>query len=503
MPTPSSSPSATPARPKIVQMCSAEQLLVLTDRGPYYVPEGPTSPFRASSIAFYPFGSPWPITTTAQVQPFDNGAIMVSGSLIIKARQTGNVTATWDADEVSLLSHAPDDSPDRIAVISNFAGDPERYAVMRNDDGTLAVLQLVEAQKIRNFTPWTTNGEYLSVASISAISTPRSSAPSTATPRTFSNCSIRTITLDAAKQYASKAAMDAAVAAQYGDTTINVVTPDYHLGEWPITIRTVPAGPFTVGLYYTSVTQTLPPVIDGPEGPMAGDFMRILECYVHVLSSARFSAEGYTLSAYQLSDDISLPPPLKNGPQRFQFLGWDARADDHHHAGRPASARNPRNPLKPWWHTDVMALNPLQWWPDRRHRRVGGQPDHGRRRKVGGGPVRAQQYAQQAQAASDRLAAGRNRAPPRPDVEPRNHSGDPCRPRRRLVQPDRDGDLRQHDRQVGGRHRRRRRRTTRRRLISPRARRSCRSARRRPRCWPGRWARCRRSQGAGFRYFTP
>jgi hypothetical protein len=56
---------------------------------------------------------------------------------------------------------------------------------------------------------------------------------------------------------------------------------------------------------------------------MAGDYHADLECYVHVLSSARFSAEGYALSAYQLSDDLSLPPPLKNGPQRFQFLGWD------------------------------------------------------------------------------------------------------------------------------------------------------------------------------------
>jgi hypothetical protein len=50
--------------------------------------------------------------------------------------------------------------------------------------------------------------------------------------------------------------------------------------------------------------------------------MRIVECYVHVLTSARFSANGTTLSAYQLSDDVSEPPPLKSGPQRFQFMGW-------------------------------------------------------------------------------------------------------------------------------------------------------------------------------------
>jgi hypothetical protein len=308
---------------KILQLASFEQLLLLTDRGPYYVAEGLTNPFRASSISFQPFGSPWPINATAQVQPFDSGAIMVSGSLVIKARQTGNTSALWDADEVSLLSPHLISSPDRIAVTSNFAGNPERYAVIRNDDGTLALLQMVEAQKIRNFTPWTTHGSYLSVASISGDIY-------AAVERTINGNTVyilekfdQDITLDAVKQYADKATMDAAVTSQFGSTAVNVVVPNYHLGEWPINLRTVPAGPFTVGLYYTSEVETLPPVIAGPEGPMAGDLMRIVECYVHVISSARFAADGYALSAYQLSDDISQPPPLLTGPQRFQFLGWD------------------------------------------------------------------------------------------------------------------------------------------------------------------------------------
>lgn len=313
---------------KIVQMSSAEQLLVLTDRGPYYVPESATSPFRASSISFFPFGSPWPITATAQVQPFDNGAIMVSGSLVIKARQTGNVTATWDADEVSLLAPHIIDVPDRIAVVSNFSGAPERYAVLRNADGTLAVLQLVEAQKIRNFVPWTTDGVYLSVASISGDLY-------AVVNRTIGNSTKyilelfdQALTLDAVREYDTEAEMNASVGTDFSDATVNVVTrpggiPTYHLGEFPLSLRTVPVGPYTVGLYYTSTTETLPPSISGPEGQLAGDLMRIIECYVHVVSSARFSANGRTLSAYQLDDDLSDPPPLKNGPQRFQFLGWD------------------------------------------------------------------------------------------------------------------------------------------------------------------------------------
>lgn len=307
---------------KIVQLFSAEQLIVLTDRGPYYVPEGQSNPFRASSISFLPFGSPWPITATAQVQAFDSGAVMVSGSLVIKARQTGNVTATWDADEVSLLAPHLISTPDRVTVTSNFAGNPERYAVFRNSDGTLALLQLVEVQKIRNFTPWTTDGSYLSTASISGDLYAAVQRTINGATKYILELFDQDITLDAAVQYATQAVMDGAVTAQYGSTTVNVVVPSYHLGEWPISLRTVPAGPFTVGLYYTSEIETLPPIIQDTEGPAAGDLMRIVECYVHVISSARFSAEGYTLSAYQLSDDVAAAPPRLTGPQRFQFMGW-------------------------------------------------------------------------------------------------------------------------------------------------------------------------------------
>lgn len=307
---------------KIIQLCSGEQLLVLTDRGPYYVPEGQNTPFRPSSMAFFPFASPWPITATAQAQAFDSGVIMVSGSLVIKARPTGNQTSLWDADEVSLLSPHLLNAPDRLAVTSNFAGAPERYSVFRNRDGTLAVLQLVEAQKIRNFTPWSTAGEYMSVAAIGGDLYAAARRTVRGATRYILEKFDQSITLDAATRYASSDEMSAAVGARYGDTMVNVVNADYHLGTFPLSIRVVPPGPFVVGLYYTTVTETLPPVIQAQEGVMAGDVMRIVESYIHVLSSARFAAEGYALSAYQVSDDVASPPPLKEGPQRFQFMGW-------------------------------------------------------------------------------------------------------------------------------------------------------------------------------------
>jgi hypothetical protein len=51
-----------------------------------------------------------------------------------------------------------------------------------NSDGTMAAMQIVNAQKIRNVTPWDTNGEYRSVSCLQTRSSSRRGAPSTARP---------------------------------------------------------------------------------------------------------------------------------------------------------------------------------------------------------------------------------------------------------------------------------------------------------------------------------
>lgn len=303
---------------RIVRLHSAEQLLILTDHGPYYVPETSTTPFRASSIAFYPFGSPWPITAVVPALPFDGGVLMTSGSLIIKAKPTGNLTHMWEAEEVSLLASHIVDAPTAMAVTSNFADGPERYAMFVNEDGTLAVMQLIEDQKVRNFTPWDTNGTVLSIAAIQGsvyMAVQRSIAGNTVYVLELLD---QDLTLDAATEYTTLSDL----VTRYGATAVNVVTGSYSLGTYPLSLTTVPAGPYTVGLDYTTGIETLPPVIEDREGHNASGYMRILEANIFVSGSARFAAKGLALTAYDATDDLTAAPPLKNGAQRFQFLGW-------------------------------------------------------------------------------------------------------------------------------------------------------------------------------------
>jgi hypothetical protein len=308
----------------IVQLHSAEQLLVFTDLGPYYVPENATSPFRPTSIAFFPFGSPWSITAALEPKTFDDGVLFGSKSLIIKARPTGDQGRSWLADEVSLLSSHIVDNPADMAVVSNFANGSERYAALVNDDGTIVALQLVEAQKIRNMTPWTTAGAYTSVAAVGSFLYATVERTINGSLRYFLEFFDDNLTLDLVTEYATQAAMDAGVPIRYGSTTVNVVTSDlaYHLGEYPPTLSTLPAGPYQVGLYYDSVTELLPPALDDNEGAHAGEMMRICQAYVQVLQSARFEANGHELSAYAVTDPVDIAPPRRNGWQQFDLLGW-------------------------------------------------------------------------------------------------------------------------------------------------------------------------------------
>lgn len=309
---------------QIMQLHSAEQLILMTDRGPYYVPETPANPFRPSGMAFFPFGGVWPISR-APARSFDGGVLMVSGSLVIKARPTGDTTRAWMADEVSLLANHLFKSPRDIAVTSNFAGVPERYAVFVNEDGTLGVMQLVEAQEIRNVTPWKTRGAYRSVACLG-------SDAFVCVRRTVNGATVYLlerfdtgITLDATITYADRTAL-ANWTAVWGTTDVEIVTADLRnaLGAPPFTLDVDIGGPFHVGMRPDPdfTIETLPPIVEINGQVFRGEPMRILRMWVEARDSARFSAKGMELTAFHATDAVNAPPPRKNGAQVFSFLGW-------------------------------------------------------------------------------------------------------------------------------------------------------------------------------------
>jgi hypothetical protein len=304
---------------QIVQLHSAEQLLVLTDRGPYYVPESDSTPFRPSSLAFNHFGGTWK-TSRVRSADYDGGVIWTSGSLIIKATPTGDLRRAWAASEVSyLVGHMLSNMVDSCFV-DNFGGGDERFGMFVNDDGTAAVMMLIAQEEIRSFTPWSTDGWYKSMCAL---------------PEKVFACVERVIDGDTVFELEvfdhsltlDDCVLDADVdvaASGFGEDEASIVTQDtyLHLGTYPLAITNVPAGPYAAGLYYDRVIETLPPEIEGGDGSKAGEMMRITEAYINVLESLRFEVNGTTLSAYQIGEDVTAAPPTRNGWFYFTFLGW-------------------------------------------------------------------------------------------------------------------------------------------------------------------------------------
>lgn len=305
----------------IKRLHSAEQLLLLTDRGPYYVPESTQNPFRPTSLAFNHFGGEWPCSDV-YVGSFDGGVVYVSGSIIIKMSPTGNTSAMWDAQERSFLSPHVIKNPTDSFFVSNYAAGPERYGGFVNDDGTMAMMQLIDAEQVRNFAPWKTSGQYRSGCSIGGdiyMTVQRTVAGSTVY---WIELFDDDLTLDGASDYATRTAMDAGVPALYGYEKVGIVAQaSYFLGNWPPFIDDLPDGPYVVGFVYDRTIELLPPNIDDGGRNYAGEQMRITEVMVHTLESARFAVNGTELQAYRVTDPLDQPPPIRTGPQRIQLLG--------------------------------------------------------------------------------------------------------------------------------------------------------------------------------------
>lgn len=311
------------ASANIRQLFSSDQLLLGTDKGLYYCPESANAPFTPSRISFIAFGSPWPIDARCKMRAFDDGVIATSQSVVIKARGTGDTQKTWNAQEVSFLSPHLLNTPYDMSVTTNFEGGPERYCVFSNSDGTLAVMMLVEAQDIRNFTPWNTAGFFGSSCVVKKrlyIAVLRDPTPGASfSLELFDN----TLTLDGSKPIGSAAELVNIPFMFPSNQVVNVVTTSgFSLGVYPLHLDEIPPGPYWCGVNYATRIETLPPSVDDARGSGVGEYMRIVQALVFTQASARFAANGYELQAYQVTDDANLPPPAKKGPQRFKFLGW-------------------------------------------------------------------------------------------------------------------------------------------------------------------------------------
>jgi hypothetical protein len=147
----------------IRHVLSAEQMLIGTSSGLYYVPESETNPIRPTSFSVNQIG-PDGVSPCRPVL-ISEGAFFVEngGGSVIGVFPTGDVRRSWKTADVSQLSSHLIFNPRGMAYVSGGVNDPERYVYCCNADGTLPVVYYSETAEIFGWTQWETNGAFRSV----------------------------------------------------------------------------------------------------------------------------------------------------------------------------------------------------------------------------------------------------------------------------------------------------------------------------------------------------
>jgi len=141
---------------EIRHVASKDQLVIMTDRGCHFVPESPQSPLTPANIAFYeitPDGCSLvePFSTPEGIVFIDNDA----GRLMVLAQAGSLSQPSWDVAELSEAAYHMLTGPKRLVVANGLDGRTERYAMVLNDDGTVACMIYRRGSDKVGFSRWT------------------------------------------------------------------------------------------------------------------------------------------------------------------------------------------------------------------------------------------------------------------------------------------------------------------------------------------------------------
>lgn len=312
------------AVPWVRHFASAEMLLVLTDQGPYYVPESVASPLRPTSFQCARIGS----LGIGGVRPiaFDDGFLAAhrAGNAMVDLRPTGDVTSAWKSTNPALLAPHLLRTPVSMAATHGVDGAPERYAYVVNADGTMAVLHSIQAQEVQGWTLWSTAGAFKSVAVVGG--------------RTFVACT-RTFSSGVAwtlEEMDADLTMDGTVTlssvttpvALYAGQTVSVRSGRSYLGDYtvdadgllPLTEEDW-SGPVEVGRNFTPRVETFTPDVKLPSGSSAAKVKRIAAVSAFVHEGTRVRIAGREMHAHDIGEDLTVAPPSRTRWEKVTLLG--------------------------------------------------------------------------------------------------------------------------------------------------------------------------------------
>lgn len=296
---------------EIRHLVSAEQLLLFTDRGAYYVPESAESPITPESLAFLRLGQ----EGASYVEPVvaSEGVLYIdaeSGRLMA-AVPTGNVRRSWQPIELSEYAYHLLTGPVRIAVSNGLDGRSERYVFVLNADGTLAVMIYRRGAEIVGWTAWERGeGTWTDIGATADTLTCVSKIDTTYRLGAFSFGAL----VDDEIDYSSS------VSGRNGDTAaavknkVVVVEETVASGEVP---SVAPASGYTLGYDFAVTLRPAPPVSEN-----GWRRQRIARTTLEVVDSGAVTVNGKLSWPYGAGDDLENTGAVSSRVIRAFKLGW-------------------------------------------------------------------------------------------------------------------------------------------------------------------------------------
>lgn len=310
---------------QIRHMVSTEQMLLLTTSGPYYVGEGPGTPFTPTTIDFLDIG-PEPVAMCNPLKSSE-GVIYLDRDVarLLALAPTGNVRRSWDTGDLSDLAPHLLQGITRLALLDGCEWGPERYVAAIDGSGDLSVMHYRRGEEVLGWTPWETDGDFIDVAvfnnKVYAIVKRGSDymLERFDEDRLLDDSLLATGTSSITNSYWASAEREVIwrdeVDGEDRRASLGYYTAD---GSGVISGLEAESRDYEVGRHFDIEIEPWPPI--DPYRPFRG-FMRLSGIVVDMVDSGRFLINDNEVTPYEYGDDQEELPPLRTRHHRIALLG--------------------------------------------------------------------------------------------------------------------------------------------------------------------------------------
>lgn len=340
---------------RIVHCVSAANLIVLTDKKAYYVPEDEATPLAANTFSLIEVGP----TGANPAKPIavEEGVVYIEigGNRIMGLLTTGNLTAPFQLVDLSRHGAHLVKNPVNLSMTNGNSQAPERYIFATNEDGTQTCIFYDSNPPRLGLTPWETTGLWVSSVAVGGIvyticqrviggSTVYllerldADAQMDASTLFSSSGSFLAMTDDAGDIMVDDAGntmlTDAAAMPDFANQTVKVIRGTEYLGEFTVgadgSIPGIDAGDgdFEAGLHFDMDPVLWPPEVQDDSRTMFAR-RRIVHAAVRTENSSVYTLGIFgrsivnTRPAYDQGDDLDSPPPLRTEVRRWPFSAYE------------------------------------------------------------------------------------------------------------------------------------------------------------------------------------